>query len=126
MRPGALKELRIAKGYNMRQMSIALNLPYNTYVNYEKGLREVNSEILIIMSRYFGVSPDYLMGLSDDKTPDNTPLEKSNAPPDLDVDDLFVLDKYKRLSVQNRYEILKLMDEMWEEQEQEKSAGKIG
>ena len=57
-----LKRLRENKGYSMRQMAIALNLPYTTYVNYEQNKREPNSELLILMSKYFGVSIDYLMG----------------------------------------------------------------
>lgn len=58
-----IKALRESKGYNMRQMASALNLPYTTYVNYEKGAREPNSEQLILISKYFGVSVDYLLGL---------------------------------------------------------------
>ena len=60
-----IKSLRKSKGYNMRQMASALNLPYTTYVNYEKGAREPNSEQLILISKYFGVSIDYLMGSTD-------------------------------------------------------------
>ena len=60
-----IKSLRESKGYNMRQMASALNLPYTTYVNYEKGAREPNSEQLILISKYFGVSIDYLMGRTD-------------------------------------------------------------
>ena len=45
-----IKELRERKGYNMRQMAKALNIPYTTYVNYEKGEREPNSEMLVLMA----------------------------------------------------------------------------
>lgn len=31
-----IKELRIKKGYNMRQMATALNLPYTTYATTKK------------------------------------------------------------------------------------------
>ena len=60
-----IKTLRESKGYNMRQMAAALNLPYTTYVNYEKGARRPNSEQLILISKYFGVSIDYLIGRTD-------------------------------------------------------------
>lgn len=49
----------------MRQMASALNLPYTTYVNYEKGAREPSSEQLLLFSKYFGVSLDYIMGRTD-------------------------------------------------------------
>jgi len=61
-----LKQLRESKGYNMRQMAAALNLPYTTYVNYEKGEREPNSEQLILFSKYFDVSIDYIIGITND------------------------------------------------------------
>lgn len=63
-----IKFLRENKGYNMRQMASELNLPYTTYVNYEKNAREPSFEQLLLIAKYFGVSTDYLMGVK------NTPL----------------------------------------------------
>jgi transcriptional regulator with XRE-family HTH domain len=62
-----LKELREEKGMNMRQTSIALNLPYTTYVSYEKGERGPDSEMLIFLADYFGCSIDYLIGRSNER-----------------------------------------------------------
>ena len=45
----------------MRQTAKMLGLPYTTYVNYEKGDREPNSEMLIILADFFDVSVDYLI-----------------------------------------------------------------
>lgn len=66
-----IKELRMRKGYNMRQMATALNLPYTTYVNYEKGEREPSSEMIVLMAKYFGVTSDYILGR------DNGDIKKS-------------------------------------------------
>ena len=74
-----IKELRIKKGYNMRQMATALNLPYTTYVNYEKGEREPNSETIVLMSKYFGVTSDYILGRDDAN-------EKKSAPESSETD----------------------------------------
>lgn len=60
-----LKELREAKGMNMRETARALNMPYTTYVNYEKGVREPNSETLIAIANFYNTSIDYLIGKSD-------------------------------------------------------------
>lgn len=46
----------------MRQVAEKLKIPYTTYVNYEKGLREPNSEMLIKIANYYGVTIDYLLG----------------------------------------------------------------
>ncbi len=62
-----IKDLRISKGLNKRQMSELLGLPYTTYNNYEIGTREPNSDVLKKISKAFGVSVDYLIGNSEFK-----------------------------------------------------------
>lgn len=59
-----IKELREQKGLNMKEVSRSLNIPYTTYVNYEKGLREPTSEVLIQLADFFESSVDYLVGRS--------------------------------------------------------------
>ena len=60
-----IRELRRGTGRNMKETAALLGMPYTTYVNYEKGTREPNSEVLIQFATYFGVSVDYLIGRSD-------------------------------------------------------------
>lgn len=57
-----MRELREAKKLNMKEAAQALQMPYTTYVNYEKGTREPNSETLIAIAKFFDVSIDYLLG----------------------------------------------------------------
>lgn len=57
-----IRKLRKKKGLTMRQAASDLGMPYTTYVNYEKGLREPNSEKLLRIAEYFGVSVDVLLG----------------------------------------------------------------
>lgn len=61
-----LKELREARGVSMKETARNLNIPYTTYVNYEKGLREPNSETLISIAKFYGCSIDYLLGFVED------------------------------------------------------------
>lgn len=61
----------------MMQAAKELSLPYTTYVNYEKGVREPSSEILIKIANYFGVSVDYLIGRSEVQ---NSYTFEQNAP----------------------------------------------
>ncbi len=56
-----LKILRLEKGLNMKQVAVALNLPYTTYVSYEKGDREPNSEVLIKMADFYKTTIDYIL-----------------------------------------------------------------
>lgn len=64
-----LRELREERGLNMSQVARAVGLKYTTYISYEKGEREPNSEWLIKLAQFFDVSIDYLIGFSDIKKP---------------------------------------------------------
>ena len=59
---GRLKFLREQKGITMKKLASDLNMPYTTYINYEKNTREPNSEVLISIADYFNVTTDYLLG----------------------------------------------------------------
>ena len=60
-----LAELRDQLHISMKFVSHLLDIPYTTYVSYEKGDREPNSEMLITLANFFNVSIDYLIGRSD-------------------------------------------------------------
>ena len=72
-------ELRNSKNMSMMQTAKELDLPYTTYVNYEKGLREPSSEILIKIANYFGVSVDYIIGRSTENSIRSFPFN-GNSP----------------------------------------------
>lgn len=63
-----LEELRTETGLNMMQTAAALNLPYTTYVSWEKGKREPNSEWLVVLADFFNCSIDYLVGRSNNRS----------------------------------------------------------
>lgn len=46
----------------MKQVAASLDMPYTTYVNYEKNLNEPNGAVLVKLAIYYGVSTDYLLG----------------------------------------------------------------
>lgn len=56
-----MKELREERGISMKEAAQRLNMPYTTYVNYEKGMREPNSETLIKIADFYNTSIDYLL-----------------------------------------------------------------
>src|SRR5262245_16840553 len=62
-----LRTLRKESGLSKRDLVSRLPLNYSTYANYESGFREPNSEVLQMLSRYHGVSIDYLLGVSDNR-----------------------------------------------------------
>ena len=63
-----IRALREDKDLNQKDIAKALNLPTNTYRNYELGLRTVPLEILAEIAKYHKTSTDYILRLTDIKT----------------------------------------------------------
>lgn len=92
-----IKELREAKGINMREASKLLSLPYTTYVSYEKGQREPTSEILILLADFFETTVDYLVGRTDTCACVKGPTIIHNSAPEMAPDESDLLHKYRAL-----------------------------
>lgn len=60
-----LKELRIASGLTQKQLADILGINSVTYLHYEKEQREPPLSLLADMAKFFDVSVDYLLGLTD-------------------------------------------------------------
>lgn len=67
-----IPELRAEKGISMKEAAHLLNMPYTTYVNYEKGTREPNSETLIALANFYNTSIDYMIGKSNERIDEKT------------------------------------------------------
>lgn len=63
-----LEDLRIDADLTQQQIADVLNCQREVYRRYEKGIRELPLSYAIILSQYYSVSLDYLVGLSDNKT----------------------------------------------------------
>ena len=87
-----IKQLREAKGLSMKDTADALGIPYTTYINYEKGYREPNSEMLIKLSVFFETSIDYLIGK--DQVTENGPVPAERI---LHKSEIALIQKYRRL-----------------------------
>lgn len=71
-----LKELREKRGMNMREVAAALGYKYMTYVNYEKGDRQLYPDQLIKIADFYEVSIDYLLGRDDRTVVIRSPLDE--------------------------------------------------
>lgn len=67
-----MKSLREERGMPMKEVARRLGIPYTTYVNYEKGTREPNSEMLIHLANFYNCSVDYLIGKTSERIDDTT------------------------------------------------------
>ena len=60
-----LKEIRLEKGLRQKDVADAMGLTLRAICNYEAGTREPSLDILRKLCRFFDVSADYLLELSD-------------------------------------------------------------
>lgn len=60
-----MKEVRKEKKLNQNDAAKTLGVAWISYQRYESGEREPMAPFIADFARYFGVSTDYLLGLSD-------------------------------------------------------------
>ena len=66
-----LRNLREDKDLSQTQMAKILGMSQTGYSKYETGENDIPTSILIKLARYHHTSIDYLLGLTDKKTPYN-------------------------------------------------------
>lgn len=62
-----LRDLRKDAGLSQKEFAKLFGAAQNTVSQWETGSRSIDDETLCKLSAYFGVSVDYLLGLSDEK-----------------------------------------------------------
>lgn len=62
-----IRDLREDKDLTQKQMADILHCSQQAYSNYELGLRDIPTDVLIKLAKYHKVSADYILGLSDKK-----------------------------------------------------------
>ena len=60
-----LKELREANSKTQKEIAEILNIQQNTYSQYETGQRQISLEFLVELAKFYKVSVDYILGLTD-------------------------------------------------------------
>ena len=60
-----IRDLREDNDLTQKQMAGILNCSQQVYSNYELGQRDIPTDILIKLARFYQVTTDYILGLSD-------------------------------------------------------------
>lgn len=64
-----IRDLREDHDLTQAEMGRILSCSQRVYSNYERGELDIPTEILRRLARYYGVTADYLLELSDDPWP---------------------------------------------------------
>ena len=62
-----IRDLREDKDLTQKDLAKILSCSQQVYSNYELGQRDIPTDILIKLSRFYDVSIDYILGVSDFK-----------------------------------------------------------
>ncbi|MBP5288968.1 MAG: helix-turn-helix transcriptional regulator [Clostridia bacterium] len=62
-----IRDLREDKDLTQKQLAQALHCSQQAYSNYELGQRDIPTEVLIRLARFYKVSTDYILGISDNR-----------------------------------------------------------
>lgn len=66
-----IKDLREDNDLTQQQIAKLLNISQTTYSRYESGALDIPSSSLISLAKFYKTSVDYLLGLTNSKTPYN-------------------------------------------------------
>ncbi|MBR4942115.1 MAG: helix-turn-helix transcriptional regulator [Clostridia bacterium] len=61
-----IKDLREDNDLSQQQVAEYLNMKQPQYSRYERGLRDIPTDILISLSKLYKTSTDYILGLTDE------------------------------------------------------------
>ena len=64
-----IRDLREDRDLLQKDLAKILNCTQVCYSNYEMGKRDLPTEVLIQLARFYHTSTDYLLGLTDISTP---------------------------------------------------------
>ena len=97
-----LKKLRHSKGITQKELAEQLQIGRSSIAEYEAGKKTPTGPVVAKIAKYFSVSTDYLLGLTDDPTP------KSGELP------AFIKEKLKRLEEleKERERLLEIIEEL--------------
>lgn len=60
-----IRDLREDRDLKQKDLAQVLHCSQQVYSNYELGQRDIPTEILIALSKYYKVSVDYILGITD-------------------------------------------------------------
>jgi transcriptional regulator with XRE-family HTH domain len=64
-----IRELREDRDLTQKQVGEAVGVSQRTYAYYESGQRMVTPQVLCLLARFYSVSVDYILELTDDPRP---------------------------------------------------------
>ncbi len=98
-----LKELRLERGLNQQELALEIKTTQRNISNWENGKSEPDIQMILRMSKFFGVTVDYFLDYS----------EESNKNENLEFLDNFLKTAIKNLPPEKKRALLILLQDYY-------------
>ena len=105
-----LRDLREDNDLTQQQLCSKLYINKTTYTNYEQGKRMIPLDLAVTLAEFYGVSLDYIAGLTNNKNGSRTEFSR---------DEVCMISKYRRLTERSKGRLDVLLDQLAEMQKQD-------
>ena len=106
-----IRDLREDADLTQEALCKLLYMQKTTYTNYEQGKHSVPLDFAVTLAEFYKVSLDYIAGLSN--------FPQGNANPDLQQDELNLVNKFKMLTERKKGRLEQFLETLLEQQEDE-------
>ena len=106
-----IRDLREDSDLTQEDLCKLLYMHKTTYTNYEQGKHSVPLDFAVTLAEFYGVSIDYIAGLSNHK--------HGNSKPDFTLDQVKLADLYLQLSERNKGKLELFAEQLLESQNNE-------
>ena len=93
-----LSELRKDKGLSVIELSKEIGFSKSVIYFWENGQREPTANAILVISRFFNVSTDYLLGLEDELGSKIEKVVKKNSPEDFTPEEIEMIKGIRELN----------------------------
>ena len=112
-----LTKLREEKGLNRKKVASEMGLAYTTYVGYENGTRNLSGDKLKKFAEYYGVTTDYILGVTDEKNPATESDGTQESVPNIDEYEFYARDLFRKLNIKGKIEAINRLQSLLQQQE---------
>lgn len=110
-----LKELRKEKHLTIEQLANNTGIAKSTISRYENG-REPKGDIIRLLTEYFDISIDYLMGTSDVRTPSTETVKEQKLSPEVETIAAHLEEKAKNITPHKMKMLKRYIDDLFDEE----------
>ncbi len=104
-----LNKLRQEQGLTQQELADLFHISNSTISSYETGNRIPDVDFLLKLSKFYNISSDYIIGLSDSRLP----LDIMNSTVVDQVSYQSVIEKIQRLPIERKRALLAILDDLY-------------